>query len=259
MIRAATTMRRPASAADPATIRFHVADWAAASAERSDKQDWIDWLRGETSRAHAAPPAALPVSMRRRITAVGQMAFRAAESIGAPVPPRFIFCSRNGEFRRTKGLLEVLARREEPSPAEFSLAVHNALAGILSIQWKNDAGHSAIAAGSDSFGFGLLEAAACLRTEPAEPVLLVFLDEGLSEEYAELGEGKETGLAVALLLTAAKGSDDVMLSFARRPPGAPARPATDSALDFLRFLVTGDAERIAPGDAIEWRWRRDAA
>jgi Beta-ketoacyl synthase, N-terminal domain len=262
MMSAAEKLQRPISAAaQPAALRLHVAGWAAVSAERSDPQEWMCWLRGEQAPPDSAPPGVpLPSSFRRRITPIGQMAFRAALSIGQRAQARFIFCSRHGEFRRTKTLLEALARREEPSPAEFSLAVHNALAGILSIEWKNSAGHSALAAGADSFGFGLLEAAACLAARPAEPVLLVYFDEGLHEEYAELREADETGLALALLLTSGpSGGADVLLSFASRPRRSPPRPATEQALDFLRFLLSDETERIFSGGSIEWRWHRDAA
>jgi hypothetical protein len=262
MIREATSMRPlMAAAAAPATLRFHVADWAAVSAARSEKQDWIGWLRGEATRPEGArPSSALPASLRRRITPVGQMAFRAAQAVGPSAHARFIFCSRHGEFRRTKALLETLARREEPSPAEFSLAVHNALAGILSIEWKNDAGHTAIAAGADSFGFGLVEAAACLKARPEEPILLVYSDEELLEEYAELREGQETGIALALLLTPGRaGGDDVLLSFARRRWPATACPASDQALDFIRFLLSHETERTSSGSSIDWRWHRDGA
>ena len=260
MIREARSLRRPtAVAAAPATLCFHVADWAAVSSTRSEKQDWIGWLRGEAPES-SRPGIALPANLRRRITPIGQMAFRAAQGVGRSAQARFIFCSRHGEFRRTKALLETLAAREEPSPAEFSLAVHNALAGILSIEWKNDAAHTAIAAGADSFGFGLVEAGACLKARPAEPILLVYFDEGLAEEYGELGEGQETGLALALLLTpGGAGGNDVLLSLAPRPQRAPVRPATDQALDFMRFMLSNETERISSGSSIEWRWHRDAS
>lgn len=260
MIRVAAPMRRPISAAAPAALRLHIAGVAAVSAERRDPQDCMRWLRGEPALPEATPAAPLPASLRRRITPIGQMAFCAALGVAERPKSRFIFCSRHGEFRRTKALLEALARREEPSPAEFSLAVHNALAGLLSIEWKNDAGHTAIAAGPDSFGFGLVEAAACLATKPAEPILLVYSDEALREEYAELREAQETGMALALLLTGGgSGGEEVLLSFAPKPRLSPPRPATDVALDFLHFLLSNETERLSSGGSIAWRWRRDAA
>jgi hypothetical protein len=64
---------------------------------------------------------------------------------------------------------------------------------------------------------------------------------------------------VAFLLSAGKSDgEDLLLSYAARPRGAPARPATDQALDFLRFLLSNESERTSSGGSIEWRWHRDA-
>jgi len=35
--------------------------------------------------------------------------------------------------------------------------------------------------------------------------------------------------------------------------------STRQALDFLRFLLSGEGERVSPGGAVRWRWRRAAA
>jgi hypothetical protein len=242
------------------TVRLRVADWMACAPGRTAKEDWLGWARGEPPRAAALPSAALPAILRRRITPVGQMAFRAAHGVGAAAGARFIFCSRHGEFRRTVALLETLGRGEPPVASEFGLSVHNALAGLLSIAEKNDLGHTAVAAGTDSFACGLLEAAACLTSRPAEPVLLVYFDEILPEDYAVFREGEDTSVAVALLLTAAAGdTGDVLLSFAPKPASEPARPAAAQALDFLRFLLSGESETISPGAALRWLWCRDVA
>ena len=129
---------------------------------RETQADWLAWAVGATVPAEPSRlPVALPAILRRRVTPVGQMAFRAACALSVPDAARFIFCSRHGEFQRTLGILTALATGEPVSPAEFSLSVHNALAGLLSIAWHNRAGHTTIAAGADSFGSALIEAASC--------------------------------------------------------------------------------------------------
>ena len=243
--------------------RLRVADWMACAPGLEEKADWLAWTRGETPRA-TEPPAqpALPAPLRRRVSAIGQMAFRAVHGLPQTPHARFIFCSRHGEYRRTKALFEALAKREPTSPAEFSLSVHNALVGLLSIAWANDAGHTAVAAGVDSFGFGLLEAAACLAGGPQDAILLVYFDEPLPGEYGELrrGDDDEASVALALLLTPAQGDgQDLILSLEPKPPGEPAQPATAQALDFLRFLLSGEREALSSGGSIRWRWRRAAA
>ena len=259
---AAVLQRMTAAAKPAASLRFGVADWMAVGPVLQERQQWLAWARGE-SRHDVASSAApvLPTALRRRVSAIGQMMFRAVYGLQDAPRARFVFCSRHGEYRRTKALLDTLASREEPSPAEFSLSVHNALAGLLSIARKNDAGHTAVAAGSDSFGFGLLEAAACLAATPDEPILLAYFDEPLPDEYAEFRDGEEAGLALALLLTPGRGDgSDLIVSCEVKRAGDPARPPpTQQALDFLHFLLSGEGERMSPGGNVRWRWRRAGA
>jgi hypothetical protein len=179
------------------------------------------------------------------------MAFKAAFDQPADEPVRFVFCSRHGEFERTLNILKALAADEELSPAEFSLSVHNALAGLLSIARHNAAGHTTIAAGEDTFRSGLIEAAACLMERPGDPILLVYADEPLAEPYNELQSGKELRLALALLLTAPRhDSADVVLSFTGIARPIEGESASEQALGFIRFL-----QRSASHTGADHGWR----
>ncbi len=237
-------------------IRFRVSDWMACSPERGSKEYWIKWSRGEPSIANTPLPPLKPI-FRRRITPIGQLAFRAASGLEEKNLTRFIFCSRNGEFDRTLGLLKALAAREPLSPAEFALSVPNALAGLLSIAWKNQAGHTTIAAGSDSFGYGMLESVNCLVTESDKEVLLLYFDCSLPGEYAELNVANESTLALALLLVPPKNDNgDLFLSCEPSRVEAGMMPVENQALDFLRFLIGGATEHVSKGGRIHWRWCR---
>ena len=143
------------------------------------------------------------------------------------------------------------------SPADFTLSVHHALAGLLSIALRNQAGHTTVAAGTDSFGAGMQEAIGCLAEQPDEPVLLVHFHEPLPPPYACFGEANDSPFALVLML-AAHGDDPIVMNTAsagtERPPSQPL------GLGFLRFLLNG-ADRISvPGDRVDWHWQRaDAA
>lgn len=148
------------------------------------------------------PAAPMPASLRRRVTPVGRRALEAAWAVLAGrdgLSPRIVLSSRHGEYERTLGLLRTLADDEGVSPAEFSLAVHHGLAGLLSIATGNRAGHTAIAAGADTLGSALMEAAGCLA-DGDELVLLMHFDDDLPAEYHAVGGTRGEAGVIAMLL-----------------------------------------------------------
>jgi hypothetical protein len=241
--------------------RFRVLDWIALSNAIGARDGWTAWACGVSqvsgSSAQIEPAAtALPPILRRRITPIGQMASRVAHHLAKSVyEARYILCSRHGEFSRTLGLIQSAVAGEPMSPADFTLSVHHALAGLLSIACKNMAGHTAIAAGRDTFGCGVLEALGCLAAQPKRPVLLIYYDATLPGAYAELEDPSgEAEFALALLLSS--GGD---LTLTPTPAAAPIRvAATEQAKQFLSFLLTRRAELVSRGERMDWRWRRAA-
>jgi hypothetical protein len=241
---------------------FRIVDWAARSPGRETKAQWSAWAcEGTTMEPTRAQPSVLmPMLLRRRLGKLGQLAVSAAYEAGAMPPVRYVFCSRHGEFGRTLGLLRGVALGEPLSPAEFSVSVHNALAGLLSIATKATGGHTALAAGADSFAYGLVEAAASLAAAPDEPVLLVYYDEPLPAPFDELvPPDSEAPLACALLLHPASGpAEHGELIDLEVESAASDRTAatTRQADDFLRFLASGAVSGQSVGDRLSLRWRR---
>jgi len=215
-------------------------------------QDWTFWRSGNEA-AEVADTAPLPVLLRRRVSALGRQALAAGWRVMPEPTPRFVFSSRHGEYDRTLRLLETLVTEGEVSPAEFGLSVHHSLAGLLSIAKGNRRGHTAIAAGCDSFGYGLLEAAACLAEKPSEPVLLVHYDEPLPAPYGEVIEGDEQEpVALALALNTTAGTT---LSIDAEPLER-GQDNPSLALAFIHFLQSDDHERTLAGGRMAWRCRR---
>jgi hypothetical protein len=197
---------------------------------------------------------AVPLMLRRRVSPIGQAALRAAWSLPSDRPPRLVFASRNGEIDRTLTMLRQLAEGDGPSPADFSLGVHNALAGLLSVVTRNRGGHTALAAGIDSFGFGLMEAAASLIEQPDEPVMLVYYDAPLPPGYPDTIQApQQAALALALLLVPPTIAPRhvVMTATPLRTP----ETAEAAATVFLRFLQTGAPAASAAGERMRWDWR----
>ena len=209
---------------------------------------WQAW----TSDPAANTPQLIPANLRRRSTPQGQHALEAVWNLPEIDTARYILSSRHGEMSRTLSLLQSLSDREELSPADFTLSVHNALIGLLSIARKNAHGHTALAAGEESFSMGLVEAAACLVAQPREPVILIHFDDLLPAPYADFEEGKKP-VALALVLCAPyEGSSIKVEALA---PSAALSPGSE-AQSFLDFLTGNLQEDIFTGTRRAWRWSR---
>lgn len=239
------------------SLRVTVRGWCAWTPERATRAAWLTWAGADATPDDEAPLPALPMMLRRRTSPVGQKLIAAALACGdAAQTARYVLASGHGELWRTVGIIDSLRQGELPSPAEFSLSVHHGLAGLLSIHTGNRLGHTALAAGPESFGFGLLEAAASLAETSAEPVLLLYADAPPPEEYAPFRTAADAPLplAVALVLGPADGEGEaVALDSA---PARGERSSESTALDFLRFLLSGAPQAASCGERLDWMWRR---
>ena len=242
-------------------LRFAVRAWSAWAPQRETPAAWRAWARATDLHTSEASNGSIvvPMMLRRRSTALGQKMLASALACGeTALTGCYVLASRHGEFSRGLSILKSVAAHELPSPAEFSMSVHNGLAGLLSIHLGNTRGHTALAAGLDTFGFGLIEAAAHLVEQPSVPVLLLFGDEPLPAEYDVFGgDDVDLPLVVALALQAPAAGDDGIL-FEALPRSAGARPSTAAPIDFLRFLLSGAQSAVSEGARMTWTWRRAA-
>jgi hypothetical protein len=247
----------PRQKAAARSCAFTIRGWAAWAPDRTTEADWQRWAGVSNSSlvslASTTPP---PTSLRRRVTPVGQAALRCGWGLSDIATARFILASRHGEYARTLSILETLTKGDGVSPADFTLSVHHALIGLLSIATQNRHGHTAIAAGCDSFAFGLLEAAACLVERPDQPVVYLYFDEPLPAPYDDFYQEDEQALALGLLLTA---SGDNPMTVEMTGEGMGRRSATSQALDFIRFILSDSQECSSPSQRLTWVWRRHAS
>lgn len=167
---------------------------------------------------------------------------------------RLVFASQHGELGYSVALLRSLTAREPLSPTLFSLSVHNSAPGLFSTLRSDHAESTAIAAGEETLGHALLEAHCQLQADPARPVLMVYGDRPLPQEYREFAPESEDpqaqGQAVALLLSAE----------APRRASVYAQAATDAAPSretqaesFIGYLHAGRSARWI-GRAKTWSW-----
>lgn len=238
-------------------LSFHVGDWCAWSPSRDTEEAWLKWAgarRATTTKK--TKPLAVPGSLRRYVSPLGQAALRCAWGLDGASDSRIISASRHGEFSRTLSILDTFVTNEEVAPADFTLSVHHAIAGLLSIAQRNHRGHTTIAAGPDSFGFGFIEAVTCLIDRPQESIVLVYYDEPLPKPYDYFDDEAHEPLAIALCLTAAGGGERFTLSLSPKQADSELFPVP--ALDFIAFMLSDTANKIVCGEHLQWHWRRHA-
>jgi hypothetical protein len=206
-----------------------------------------------------SPEAAVPMMLRRRFTALPRHALEVAATLPDAEDAIYIVASRHGDYSRLLRLLTELATDAAVSPADFSLSVHNALAGVLSIVKGNRQGHTAIAAGADTFIAGMTEAMSALRRAPEQPILLLFYDEPLPEIYRGVVHTDAShALALAMLLRAVTGKtgpDGRTILAEMMAGGSEAVSDIIHAEAFLKFVLTGAEIEETRGRAVGWRWR----
>lgn len=244
-----------------AAIRVSVVRWAAWAPGRETRSAWCQWAGYQAHGGDSeAPPQVLPMMLRRRLSPFAQRLVNVIGACALDLPPsRYVLSTRHGELARALNVLADIEAETLPSPTDFSMSIHHALLGLLSIHADNRLGHTAISAGWSSFGAGLLEAAACVAERPDEPVLLIHADSQLPESYASFRESDDADLPLILAFglgppTGTGSSDDISLQLASRTAGQ--APSQSMALDFLRFFLSKAPSARSADRRSDWIWRR---
>ena len=241
-------------------LPFRLTAWCAWSPVHDTPEQWRRWAGvDQDNPANAGRALApTPAMMRRRATSLGQRGLSAALALPTVDRARITLASRHGEFARTLAILDTVIRRDQPSPTDFSMSVHNALIGLISIARKNTLGHTAISAGSESFCSGMLETAAALRERPQEPAILLYLDEPPSGGFSELlpEEHCRAPLVLALGLAGPESAEGEKMSLTLRAASGDPN-ASDPALEFLKFAIARDQELDVTSRNHQWVWRRE--
>ncbi|HVE06090.1 MAG TPA: beta-ketoacyl synthase chain length factor [Paraburkholderia sp.] len=216
---------------------------------------WSSW----PVAAAAAPDIGFIEPMvRRRLSSLSRIALKVAHDCAADrAQVRVLFASRHGELRRTTEILRSISAGEPVSPTAFSLSVLNAMTGVFGIARADRSAASALSAGAETLGYGLLEAHAQYATEPATPLLLVYADEPADTAYGAV-EDEVPGGALALLLDASTAQG--RLSCAVSTADSASHPQTGAGLAArASFATQGEALQYCLDTRGAAQWRRGAA
>jgi len=147
--------------------------------------------------------AIIPKMLKRRLSPLARMVFCAAIPClkdNKQIPT--VFSSTHGELAKSFNMMEMIEAGEEISPTAFSLSVHNAIAGLFSMAFKNKSESTVVAPGEEGIAAAFIESTGLLQ-EGAEQVLVVLYDEPLVNFYpsAPFKLSTDKSCVVALLLS----------------------------------------------------------
>lgn len=236
--------------------------WAAWAPGIDDADAWHAWAAAPTEIKTSGDPDVgfLPPLLRRRCNRLTRIMLASAFAC-APIDdaneasaPRTVFASRHGSINDSIAQLEALARGKPLSPTAFSHTVHNVQAGLFSMAAANRQASSSISGQADTFASAWIEALTHLDREPNRDVLLVSGDVPLDPMFAPLVE--EAAVPHALALRLASEGEGTALGFATVGDRCGAAHAWPEALEFLRWLLSGDDALVLGSGPCRYEWRR---
>jgi hypothetical protein len=234
-------------------MSFTLLAMQALSPGLDSSASWQRWAEQPGWPQDAAMPMTpqIPPMVARRLSQSARLAVQLGlEMVARWQPARLLCVSRHGELVRTFGLLQQLIRQQPLSPTDFSMSVHNTVAGLITIVGQQTMPASSLAAGPNSFQAGLTEACATLAVEPG-PLLLLYFDGMVPEFYHPWVPERESAHAVALVMQRGE-----QWQYQGRA-AAPAQPF-NQALAFWRHHLLNDATLVLPGPTTNqgWSWAR---
>jgi len=243
-------------------MNFRLESWAAMAPGLETREDWQQWLRNPSEIHQALGKVTLtsiPAMLRRRFNTLGKCAMAAAMPLveGIDAIPS-IFASRHGDTELSFSLLKGIGANEPMSPTSFSLAVHNAVAGLFSIARKDTSAVTAIAAMEGLVLQSFFEAIGQLQE--SERVFCVVYDIPLPDFYRQHSGPDEPGFpyAIAMILSQSDGETLVLEPAAASAAAVPG-PGDSEPMRLLALLSGLTGETMLQQRDQSWRIARVTA
>jgi len=202
--------------------------------------------------------AGVPKMLKRRLSPLAKIVFSAANPcIDEHMRVPAVFSSTHGELAKSFAMMEMLEAGEEISPTAFSLSVHNAIAGLFSMAWRNKLQCTVVAPGEEGLAAAFIEALGLLQ-EGAEQVLLVFYDEALVDFYPSAPFKLTADQSCALALRIAKSGEGAALTLSSSPMSGDDGEQPLQLPAFIRFLAGPQAKLMLKTPRHGWCWEKNA-
>ncbi|MFM2029342.1 MAG: hypothetical protein RL517_533 [Pseudomonadota bacterium] len=218
------------------STQFGLKAWSAWSSSLRTQEEWLEWARNPfTPNGEDKPKVeGMQPMNRRRLKRLGSMALETAYNLPEVSCP-IIFCSKLGESERCYELLKELAETGALSPQSFSLAVHNAIPSLYTIDKKMNS--NVLAISSDAGVFSAMIEALGLFACGEEMVRIIVAEEAVPSEYVQYCEFTNESYAYAIDLVPA---GDMTLSFSGNEQQSSDSPQLSTNLQAFQFLLSGE-------------------
>jgi hypothetical protein len=232
--------------------KFGVKAWSAWSSSLRTQEDWLTWAKNPFIPNGEDKPKVEGMQSinRRRLKRLGSMALETAYGLPETDSP-IIFCSKIGESERCYELLKELTETGAISPQSFSLAVHNAIPSLYTIDRKMNS--NVLAISSEAGVFSAIIEALGLFSCGEQMVRIIVAEEAVPSEYKQYCDFTGETFAYALDLVP---EGDISLSFSSTEGLGKESSDLSSSLETFRFLLSGDTgyQRIIGNTS--WKLKR---
>ncbi len=230
-------------------LSFRLLDWfALVRPEGSTEPQALSPL---SAKEPVGIPKRLPMMLSRRMSLGSRYAVECALALlEHHNVDAIVNASRHAETPRGEKSLIAIAKNESPSPTDFTMSVHNAASGILTIHKKLTVPVTSVAAGANTLEAAFFEAVNFLN-DGKETVLVLSYENLLPEILGErLPAVKET-FAVALLLQ--KGNELNATSETIKE----LEPETPDMLQWIEGVASGSSLFTVRSGTRLWTWRKE--
>lgn len=237
-------------------LQFRIVSWAARAPGLADVKDWEAWAQHKKKIDEGAIlPAVnnLPMMLSRRLKSGSRLAADVTMSLMRQFEiDAIVFASRHGELERNFAILTSLAHEQDISPTEFTMSVHNAAVGSVSIASKFKLLTTSIAAGLDTFQQALCEVNALLSTG-IKRVLIVGFDNAVPTFYHSLLPANAALYPWAVACVLERGNE---LQCQVKSSSVIPQETLPQAMVFMQSYLNASTSFSIQGEAKSWQWSR---
>ena len=229
---------------------FILCQWSAWAPGLGAKDDRLMEL------GNSVVPECVPKMLRRRLTPLARAVFNVADQCiesGKTLP--VVFSSAHGEICKSLAMLKTIQAGHELSPTAFSLSVHNAIAGLFSIAYRNSQEITVIAPGQEGIAPAFIEALGMLQ-EGVDEVLIILYDEPIADFYPIAPFNLNSPYPCVLALRIALTGDGLPLQFDRCTQSRDDGEQPLQLQLFLKFLLAKERSLSLGNQGHSWTWRK---